>query len=227
MWLIVGLGNPGEAYTQTRHNIGFRCVNELARRHGLSFEGKRAKARIAEGNIGGQRVALAKPFTYMNASGQAVVGLSQWYRIDPTSELLVIYDDIDLPFGALRLRERGSAGTHNGMRSVISLLGNQHFPRLRVGIGQPPPRWDAAKYVLSRFTKEEEHQLPAICGRAADAVELIIREGLTAAMNRYNVREPGKNAPAQRAPEARGARQVTPHDARDTEHSQEGTASET
>ncbi len=152
MWLIVGLGNPGEEYTKTRHNIGFQCVNEVARRHSLDFSKKQSKARIAEGQIAGQRVALAKPFTYMNLIGQSVVGLCNWYKVTPAEGLLVIYDDLDLPFGALRLRERGSAGTHNGMKSIIGLLGSQAFPRIRFGIGQGPPGRDAASYVLGRFT---------------------------------------------------------------------------
>lgn len=189
MWLIVGLGNPGEEYTQTRHNIGFQCVNYLGQRHGLSFGDKRSKARVAEGNIAGQRVALAKPFTYMNDSGQAIAGLRSWYKIDPARELLVIYDDQDLPFGTLRLRERGGPGTHNGMRSVVSLLGSQNFLRLRVGIGNVPPGRDISSYVLGRFTREEQTALPEITGRAADAIEVILREGFVTAMNRYNVGE--------------------------------------
>lgn len=186
MWLIVGLGNPGEEYAKTRHNIGFQCLKHLAQRHGLDFSGKRAHARIAEGHIAGQRVVLAKPVTYMNLSGQAVSGLRSWYKIDPTQELLVIYDDLDLPFGKLRIRQRGSAGTHNGMRSIVGQLGNQDFPRLRVGIGQVPPGRDTVSYVLGRFTKEEEEQLPALYDTVADALELLLREGLIAAMNRYN-----------------------------------------
>jgi PTH1 family peptidyl-tRNA hydrolase len=186
MWLIVGLGNPGEEYARTRHNIGFQCVNLVARRHGLDFDGKRAKARVAEGQIAGQRVVLAKPFTYMNLTGQSVVGLCQWYKIQPAEQLLLIYDDLDLPFGVLRLRERGSAGTHNGMKSVIGQLGSQVFPRIRFGVGQGPPGRDAARYVLGRFTRDEEAQLPALQARVADAVEVILREGFTVAMNRYN-----------------------------------------
>lgn len=197
MWIIVGLGNPGEEYAKTRHNIGFQCVAELAGRHGLSFDGKRAKARIAEGQIAGQRVVLAKPFTYMNNIGQAVVGLCQWYKAAPERELLVIYDDLDLPFGVLRLRERGSSGTHNGMRSIVSLLGSQAFARLRVGIGQGPPGRDAAKYVLGRFTREEQAHLPEIRARAADAIEVVVREGLIVAMNRYNAPEQKKPAGGQ------------------------------
>lgn len=190
MWVIVGLGNPGEEYAKTRHNIGFQCVSVLAERYGMRFDGKRAKARVAEGVIAGQRVALAKPFTFMNVIGQAVVGLCQWYKAVPAQELLVIYDDLDLPFGVLRLRERGSAGTHNGMKSIVGQLGSQHFPRIRVGIGQGPPGRDAASYVLGRFHREEEQQLPEIRARVADAIEIILRSGFTAAMNAYNTPAP-------------------------------------
>lgn len=186
MWLIVGLGNPGEKYARTRHNIGFECLDTLAERHGLEFRGKRANSLIAEGNIQGQRVALAKPQTFMNLSGQAVSALRSWYKIEPGRELLVIYDDLDLPFAKLRLRERGSAGTHNGMRSIVGQLGGSDFPRLRVGIGQPPGKMDPAAYVLARFGKEEEPELPALRDTVADTVELILREGFVAAMNRYN-----------------------------------------
>jgi PTH1 family peptidyl-tRNA hydrolase len=186
MWLIVGLGNPGGQYALTRHNIGFDAVDALAERHRLEFRGKRANSLIAEGSIGGQRVALVKPQTFMNLSGQAVSNLRGWYKIDPARELLVIYDDMDLPFGKLRLRERGSPGTHNGMRSIAGQLGGNEFPRLRVGIDQPPGKMDAAAYVLSRFRKEEEAELPALIDTICDATELVLREGLTAAMNRYN-----------------------------------------
>lgn len=190
MWLIVGLGNPGDQYSKTRHNIGFRVVNEFGRRHGLEFSGKRANARIAEGSFAGQRVALARPQTYMNLSGQAVVGLRQWYKLDPATQLLVVYDDVDLPFGVLRLRERGSAGTHNGMRSIVALLGSQVFPRLRLGIDRPPAAWDLAEYVLGRFSSEQEDRMPAFVGAAADALELVVREGIATAMNRVNAPEP-------------------------------------
>lgn len=186
MWLIVGLGNPGERYARTRHNIGFDCLDTLAGRHGLEFRTKRANSVIAEGDIRGQRVALAKPQTFMNLSGQAVSSLRGWYKIDPATELLVIYDDMDLPFGKIRIRERGSAGTHNGMRSIVGQLGGTGFPRLRVGIDQPPGKMDPAAYVLARFSKDEEAELPTVRDNVADAVELILSEGVTAAMNRYN-----------------------------------------
>jgi PTH1 family peptidyl-tRNA hydrolase len=186
VWLIVGLGNPGEEYTQTRHNIGFQCVNLFAKRHGLDFSQKRAHARVAEGQVAGQRVALAKPFTYMNLSGQALVGLRQWYKVAAETDVVVIYDDVDLPFGTLRLRERGSAGTHNGMRSIVGQLGSQNFRRIRVGIGPIPAGWQLANFVLGRFTRDEQAEVPAICERVADALDLIIREGFGAAMNRFN-----------------------------------------
>jgi PTH1 family peptidyl-tRNA hydrolase len=190
VWLIVGLGNPGEEYRLTRHNIGFRCLDAIAARYGMSFSDRRAKSLVAQGNIAGERVVLAKPQTFMNLSGEAVVGLRQWYKIDPEHELLVVYDDLDLPFGTLRLRARGSAGTHNGMRSIVQLLGSQVFPRLRVGIDRVPPRWDAARYVLSRFSADEEAQIEGLTAQVDDAVGLIVREGLVAAMNRVNAPEP-------------------------------------
>jgi peptidyl-tRNA hydrolase, PTH1 family len=186
MWLIVGLGNPGEKYARTRHNIGFDCLDTLAARHGLEFRAKRANSLIAEGTALGQRVALVKPQTYMNLSGQAVANLRGWYKIDPARELLVVYDDMDLPFGKIRIRERGSPGTHNGMRSIVGQLGGNDFPRLRIGIDPPPGRMDPANYVLARFTKEQEPELPALRDIVADAVDLIVREGVSAAMNRYN-----------------------------------------
>jgi PTH1 family peptidyl-tRNA hydrolase len=186
MWLIVGLGNPGAQYARTRHNVGFDGVDALAASHGLEFRGKRANSLLAEGTIASQRVALVKPQTFMNLSGQAVVALCGWYKLDPAKELLVVYDDMDLPFAKLRFRERGSAGTHNGMRSIVGQLGGNEFPRLRVGIGQAPGKMDAAAYVLGRFSKEEESERAQLLTTIADAVELVLREGLTTAMNRYN-----------------------------------------
>lgn len=186
MLLIVGLGNPGREYDRTRHNVGFAAVDELARRYGLSFSEKRAKSLVAAGSVAGQRIALAKPQTFMNLSGQAVVGLSQWYKLDPASELLIIFDELDLPFGVLRLRTRGSAGTHNGMRSIVGQLGTQEFPRLRIGIDPTPRGWDAANYVLGRFLPDEEARLPEVFDTVATTVDRILRDGFTAAMNQVN-----------------------------------------
>lgn len=186
MFLIVGLGNPGEAYAKHRHNVGFQAVRYLAQRHGLVFDDKQSKARVARGTIAGQRVVLAKPFTYMNGSGEAVAPLARWYKVDPGRELLVVYDDLDLPFGTLRLRASGSAGGQNGMRSIIQQLGTQDFARLRVGIGRPPEGWDPKDYVLGNWSREQAANLPELYARVADAVELFVADGILAAMNRFN-----------------------------------------
>jgi PTH1 family peptidyl-tRNA hydrolase len=200
MFLIVGLGNPGEQYAKNRHNVGFQCVKFFADRHGLSFNEKLHKARIATGVIRGQRVVLAKPFTYMNASGEAVAALVRWYKLDPSSNLLMIYDDLDMPFESIRLRPSGSAGGQNGMKSVIQLVGSQHIPRLRVGIGRPPAGWQTKDYVLSNWSRQEAEKLPALYARVADAVETLIVDGLTLAMTRFNANEqpdkPKKRPPA-------------------------------
>lgn len=186
MFLIVGLGNPGEQYARNRHNVGFQCVKYLADRHGLDFNEKQHKARLATGTIAGQRVVLAKPFTYMNESGQAVAALVRWHKLDPATELLVIYDDLDLPFETIRLRANGSAGGQNGMKSIIQQLGTQNFPRLRVGIGRPPNGGDAKDHVLNNWSRAESEKLPELYARVADATEVFIREGITMAMTRFN-----------------------------------------
>ncbi|XSG73678.1 aminoacyl-tRNA hydrolase [Herpetosiphon llansteffanensis] len=190
MFLIVGLGNPGEKYLNNRHNVGFQCVAEFARRHGLSFDGKRADARIAEGNINGQRVALARPQTFMNDSGKSVVGLVNWYKIDPASELLIIYDDLDLPFGTIKLRNQGSSGGQRGMNSIIQLLGTQKFARLRFGIGRPPEGWEVINFVLGNWNAAERETLPNLYDRAVEACEVCIRDGITKAMNAVNGEAP-------------------------------------
>lgn len=186
MFLIVGLGNPGEEYLKHRHNVGFQCLTFLAERHGLRFGDKQHKARIATGNIAGERVALAKPFTFMNNSGQAVAALVRWYKLDPATQLLVVHDDLDLPFGTLRLRADGSAGGQNGIKSIIQLLGTQQFARARVGIGRPPQGWDSKDYVLGNWSREQADKLPLLYARVADATETWMRDGLTLAMTRFN-----------------------------------------
>lgn len=184
MKLIVGLGNPGEEYAASRHNVGFQCVRTLAKKHHLEFDKKRANARIAQGIILAQPVVLARPQTYMNLSGQSVLGLSQWLGITP-ADLLVIYDDLDLPLGKIRLRPGGSAGGHRGMRSIIASLGAEEFARLRVGIGRPEGN-EAIDYVLGHFTAAERQVMHETYARVAEAVECILTDGLEAAMNRYN-----------------------------------------
>jgi PTH1 family peptidyl-tRNA hydrolase len=184
--LVVGLGNPGPAYARHRHNVGFRIVDALARAHGLSFSRhKGAQAYLAEGRIGGRRVLLAKPQTFMNRSGRTVGRLvrARGFALD---DVLVIYDDLDLPLGRLRLRPEGGAGGHNGMRSIIEVLGGQGFPRLRVGIDRPPPGMEAADYVLKPFARRERPVVARVVERAAAAVVCWLAEGIVAAMDEFN-----------------------------------------
>ena len=150
MYVIVGLGNPGRKYEHTRHNVGFDVVDILAERHTIPCVRSRCKATVGEGMIGGERVVLAKPETYMNLSGESVVQLVNWYKIEP-EQLIVVYDDVDLAAGKIRFRPSGSAGTHNGMRNIIYLYGKENFPRVRVGIGRPPEGWDLKDYVLTGY----------------------------------------------------------------------------
>ena len=196
-YLIVGLGNPGPRYARTRHNAGFMAVDELARRHGLRFAGGQARAEVARGTLQGVRVILAKPQTYMNESGRAVQGLAHFYKV-PKERVLVVYDDFALPLGTLRLREKGSAGGHNGLESTIRHLGTQGFPRLRIGVGGPPGGRDShIDWVLGRFTKDEQPLVDEIIARAADAVESVYKIGVERTMNLYNTRgEVGDGAPS-------------------------------
>lgn len=184
--LIVGLGNRGTDYSAHRHNVGFQVVETLARTHGLAFSRrKRAKARVAEGQVGGERVILAKPQTYMNQSGQAVSRLTRTYGFRP-NHILVVFDDLDLPFGRLRLRPEGGSGGHKGMRSIIDALGTQGFPRLRVGIDRPPGQLDPADYVLQPFSEDEERSLPQVLEAASSAIESWLSDGIATAMDRFN-----------------------------------------
>lgn len=184
--LIVGLGNPGAAYALHRHNMGFRIVDALARAHGLGLSrDKRAQAHVAQGEIEGHKVLLAKPQTFMNRSGRAVGRLVRAHGI-PLERMLVIYDDLDLPLGRLRLRPEGGTGGHKGMASISEVLGSQAFARLRVGIDRPPGHMDPADYVLQPFAQEEIPVVNAVVALAAEAVECWLRAGITAAMDMYN-----------------------------------------
>jgi PTH1 family peptidyl-tRNA hydrolase len=185
VYLIVGLGNPGPKYAANRHNIGFRCLDHLASAHGLTFDKRQKKARVGSGAIDGCQVILAKPQTFMNDSGRAVISLARFYQIPP-EQLLVVYDDLDLPFGTLRMRSEGGSGGHKGMRSIIEQLGGQGFPRLRVGIGRPPGQMDPAAYVLRDFSKEEQELLEDLLDRAVVAIETWLAEGVEMAMSRHN-----------------------------------------
>lgn len=185
MRLVVGLGNPGRRYRGTRHNVGWEVIDLLARRFGIPVEEEEEEALVGRGTVAGCAVLLAKPLTYMNQSGRAVQGLVRRYGLAP-QDLLVVYDDVDLPVGAIRIRPRGSAGGHHGMASIIEALRTQEIPRVRIGIGRP--RGDTAEYVLSRFSPDEQPVVAEAVERAADAVETILREGLEAAQGRFNRR---------------------------------------
>jgi PTH1 family peptidyl-tRNA hydrolase len=183
-WLVVGLGNPGAEYARTRHNVGFRVVDEVARRHGLGFRRARYRAQEASGALGRVPVRLLKPQTYMNDSGFAVNRAAQFHRI-PVERILVVHDDIDLPLGRLRLRQGGSSGGNNGVKSVISHLRSDGFHRLKIGVGRPRPD-DAIDHVLSPFRADEAPLIGSALERAADAVEVYLADGPAAAMNRFN-----------------------------------------
>jgi len=185
MLLIVGLGNPGRKYRRTRHNIGFMAVDRLAERLGAKFSRVRHKALIAEIHYEGKKLILEKPQTYMNRSGEAVSALVRYYTI-PLSHLLVVYDDVDLPFGRQRLRPEGGAAGQKGMKSIIQQLGTEAFPRLRLGIGRPPGRMEMAAYVLQNFSAREAEALTFLLDRAADAILSFVQEGVEAAMTRFN-----------------------------------------
>jgi peptidyl-tRNA hydrolase, PTH1 family len=182
--LIAGLGNPGPRYAANRHNIGFMAVARLADANGIKLGRGRNKTRIGEGRIAGRAVLLVQPQTFMNRSGDAVGPLADYYRIPPEN-ILVIYDDLDLPLGTLRLREQGGSGGHNGMKSIANHLG-QGFPRLRLGIGRPPGRMDPAAYVLQDFSKEEQLLVAEVLGKAQEAVATFLQDGIELAMSQHN-----------------------------------------
>lgn len=186
MYLIVGLGNPGAKYHRTHHNAGFDVLEILADALGIQITKPRCKAYVGEGLIGRERVALAKPQTYMNLSGESVVQLLNWYKVD-MDHLIVVYDDVDLPLGTVRVRAKGSAGTHNGMRSIIYLTGRDDFPRVRVGIGRPPEKWDLADYVLSGYATKEEREIAfAAYQKAAEAIQTLVKDGTAKAASFAN-----------------------------------------
>lgn len=186
MYIIVGLGNPERKYDGTRHNIGFSALTVLADTYGISMDIKKHKAVCGKGVIEGQKVLLAMPQTYMNLSGESVRELVDYYKIDPEEELIVIYDDINLAPGRLRIRPKGSAGGHNGIKNIIAHLGTQIFPRIRVGVGEKPKGWDLADYVLGRFSREEEPVIREALEKTTKACCEIITADVTSAMNKYN-----------------------------------------
>ena len=186
MFLIVGLGNPGKQYENTRHNVGFDAIDVLVDEYRIPSSGKQHKAMYGKGVIEGQKVILAKPLTYMNLSGEAVRAMVDYYKIDPETELLVIFDDISLAPGNIRIRKKGSAGGHNGIKSIITHLGTQNFQRIKVGVGEKPKNWDLADYVLGTFSKDDRKLVDEALERTAKAAALIVQGEIDEAMNLYN-----------------------------------------
>lgn len=186
MYIIAGLGNPGKKYEGTRHNIGWQVVDELADKHGIRIIESRFKGLVGKGVIGGEKVLLLKPLTYMNLSGESIGEAVRFYKIDETARLIVISDDISLDVGQLRLRKKGSAGGHNGLKNIIAHLGSEEFMRIRIGVGDKPAGSDLVDYVLGSFGREEKKILDETKKNAVLAIETIISDGMDKAMNLYN-----------------------------------------
>ncbi len=189
MYIIVGLGNPDKKYMNTRHNIGFDVIDAIAEKNDIVVGEKKHKAVIGKGIVAGQKAVLVKPLTYMNLSGESVRSVIDFYKVDEKSELIVISDDVSLDMGQIRIRKRGSDGGHNGLKNIIMHLGHDEFIRVRMGVGEKPPRMDLADYVLGHFSVKEREVMNEGARTATLAIETIIAEGPDAAMNRYNARK--------------------------------------
>lgn len=189
MFLIVGLGNPDKKYEHTRHNIGFDVIDSLADKYNISINEKKHKALCGTGVVEGTKVLLAKPQTYMNLSGESVIQILNFYKLDPESEMIIIFDDISLNPGNIRIRKKGSAGGHNGIKNIIAQTGTQNFMRIKVGVGEKPPGWDLADYVLGRMEKEDRLLAENAIKDAIEAVALMIKDETDKAMNLYNAKK--------------------------------------
>lgn len=189
MFLIVGLGNPDKRYEKTRHNVGFDTIDVLGEKYGIRFTDKKHKALCGTGVIEGTKVLLAKPQTYMNLSGESVAEILQFYKLDPETEMLVIFDDISLDPGNIRIRKKGSAGGHNGIKNIIACTGTQNFMRIKVGVGQKPQGWDLADFVLSRFDSEDRRLVESAMEDAVSAAVLMMQGQTDAAMNQFNAKK--------------------------------------
>lgn len=188
MFVIAGLGNPKKEYNNTRHNIGFDAIDAIADKYGIDVTEKKHKALIGKGIVEGHKVLLVKPQTFMNLSGESLRAVVDYYNIDETSELIVISDDISLDVGQIRIRKKGSAGGHNGLKNIILHLGHQDFMRIKVGVGEKPKGYDLADYVLGHFTKEERVKEDEAIGNVIEAIKLILADESDAAMNRFNTK---------------------------------------
>ena len=194
MYIIAGLGNPKREYDNTRHNIGFALIDALADQYNISVMDMKHKALTGKGMINGQKVILVKPLTFMNLSGESIRPIVDYYKIDVSTELIVISDDISLPPGQIRVRKKGSAGGHNGLKNIIQHLGSEEFQRIRIGVGEKPAGYDLADYVLGHFSKEEEKILDGSKKTAVLAIETIISDGIDRAMNLYNTKKTAKKS---------------------------------
>lgn len=206
MHLVVGLGNPGGRYARTRHNAGFLVVDRLAERWGASVDRNQFKAHVGSARIRDASAVLCKPQTFMNLSGESVVSLRGYYKV-PDADVLVVHDEVDLPFGEVRLKQGGGHGGHNGLRDLQSRLSGGGFGRVRVGVGRPPAGWDTADYVLAAWSPEQEAGLDEVIDRAADAVEAVLNEGMAPAMQHVNARPKRESSAGanQDAPDPSGA----------------------
>ncbi len=189
MFVIVGLGNPGKKYENTRHNAGFRAIDAIADKYGISVKEKKHKALCGTGVIEGQKVLLVKPETYMNLSGESVGEILNFYKLDPETDMLVIFDDISLAPGNIRIRKKGSAGGHNGIKSLIAHTGTQGFMRIKVGVGEKPSGWDLADYVLGHFSEEDNAKLKEVMPDVVQAAVLMMQGDVDKAMNDYNAKK--------------------------------------
>ena len=186
MYIIVGLGNPDKKYQGTRHNVGFDVIDAIAEKYNIAVDTRKHLAYVGKGVIEGQKVLLVKPQTYMNLSGESVRSAVDFYKADPETEVLIIFDDVSLDVGQLRIRKKGSAGGHNGIKSIISHLGTSNFPRIKVGVGEKPKGYDLADYVLGKFSKAEQEIMQDGYKQATEAVALIVQDNMEKAMNDFN-----------------------------------------
>lgn len=186
MYVIAGLGNPEKKYEKTRHNVGFDVIDIIAKKYNVELTVRKHKALCGSGYIAGQKVLLIKPQTYMNLSGESIQAVLDFYKLDADNDLLVIYDDISLAPGRIRVRAKGSAGGHNGIKNIIAMTGTQEFARIRIGVGEKPQGWDLADYVLGRFSKEERALVEDAFADAVEAAEMILMDDLPGAMNKFN-----------------------------------------
>lgn len=186
MFIIVGLGNPSKEYENTRHNIGFDTIDAIADKYNINVMELKHKAKIGKGYIDGEKVILAKPLTFMNSSGESIRAIIDYYKAEPETDLIVILDDISLPPGQIRIRKRGSAGGHNGLKNIIQHLGGENFQRIRMGVGEKPKEYDLIDWVLGHFNREDRKAVDEAILKAVQAVEMILKDGADAAMNEFN-----------------------------------------